>query len=80
MINGLQIIYTTNECIELQITWEGLVTRRLVTDKQAATTRSSLTRSYFPPCGSPHVAAVDIVEVVDVAAGGIAIVVDVAAV
>ena len=79
MINGLQIISTTNECIELQITWEGLVTRRLVTDKQAAT-RSSLTRSYFPPCGSPHVAAVDIVEVVDVATGGIAIVVDVAAV
>ena len=80
MINGLQIISTTNECIELQITWEGLVTRRLVTDKQAATTRSSLTCSYFSPCGSPHVAAVDIVEVVDVATVGIAIVVDVAAV
>ena len=67
MINGLQIISTTNECIELQITWEGLVTRRLVTDKQAATTRSSLTRSYFPPCGSPPEVAVEIVEVVDVA-------------
>ena len=79
MINGLQIIYTTNKCIELQITWEGLVTRRLVTDKQAAT-RSSLTRSYFPPCGSPPEVAVEIVEVVDVVTGGIVIVVDVAAV
>ena len=80
MINGLQIISTTNECIELQITWEGLVTRRLVTDKQAAT-RSSLTRSYFPPCGSAPEVAVEIVEVVDVATGGIVIVVlDVAAV
>ena len=43
------------------------VGRLIVTDKHAAT-RSSLTRSYFPPCVSPRVVAVDIVEVVDVAA------------
>ena len=36
--------------------WRGV--GRLVTDKQTAT-RSSLTCSYFPPCGSPHVAAVE---------------------
>ena len=50
-----------------------------MTDKQAGT-RSSLTCSYFSPCGSPPVVAVEIVEVVDVATGGIVILVDVAAV